>query len=179
MSRRKAFLVVGLYLGLAAGLPALLLLLISQNYSILNASSSSNWQVRTYQLVIEPQGRFFLPLPSAFVVHKGQATLIIYPLPDQFVSQLVYIGEGKTFATATLRRHALINEGKTPVEVVLVEMVTPQPLIPPPTITASANLNQGFNLKLLEQSDVPAVLSQVELEQIAADARQKLLAKTP
>jgi hypothetical protein len=92
---------------------------------------------------------------------------------------LVYTGEGKTIATATLRRHALINEGKTPVEVVLVEIVTPQPLIPPPTITASANLNQGFNLKLLEQSDVPAVLSQVELEQIAADARQKLLAKTP
>ncbi len=173
MLRRKTVLLTTLYIGLVVGLPALLVLVVSQSFPIFGADPASGWQLRSYRLTVQPGGRYLLPFPSAFVVHQGSITLITYPLSELTGVQSQLLSEGKTYGMMTNRRSSIFNQQSSAVELILTQAIEPGAATQP-TPTPQPIFSKGFNVNLLEQHFVTILPSREELEQIAVGYRQRL-----
>lgn len=175
----KIILLSILYVGLAVGLPGLLALVLWQSEEKVPPELKAGWQIRTSRLVIEPQGQFFLPTPSAFAVHRGPVTLLIYPTPDRAYNlQSQLINEGTSASTGTSYRYVLANQQSTAVEIVMTQAIAPGE-INTPTVTPRASGSRNFKLEIMEQHFEQVLPGRNDLEQVANRFRMALLSKGP
>jgi hypothetical protein len=173
MQRRKIVLLSLLYLGLAAGIPLLLVGFISQSYPIFgdNPQGKAGWELRTQRLLIQPDGQFLLPPSSAFVVDKGQITMLIYPRVDQVSMQSQQFSEGNAFGTWPGRRYSLVNRNRAPVELLLIQALAPGVSY---TYNSSLPGMGGFSLELLNRRYISNQPGSDELTRLIAMQRDNL-----
>lgn len=173
---RKVLILAILYLGLVGGLSGLLLLGVTQNPALLGSAKAS-WQLKIQRLTLQPKGRYLLPYPSAFVVHKGQITLITYPLSELTGVQSNLLPEGDTYGMMTNRHSSVFNSQNSPVQLILVQALESATAnAPTPTVST---VFKGFSLEPLEQYGVQVLPSREELEGLATGYSQNLAKSNP
>ncbi len=166
MSKRKIIGLATLYLGIALGLPLLLILGISQFYPIFGDKEEqpTPWQLVTQRLIIQPQGQIILPPSSAFVPQKGAVTILYYPWLDHPTVRTQLLNEGTIFSTQSGQRYGLLNRENNPIEILLVSVRledNPNGLIAATPTPAP----KGYSLEVLSRRFLPGPMESNELKQ--------------